>query len=343
MAERGFTDRLHRSVFSRLVVIMVALAASLLVLVSFFFWFLMGRFQSHAQVLPTDRAHVLIAALVLLIMACALFAAHGLIRRLLHPLRGLSDGVARLSEGQLDVTLPTAGRDEFGALTEAFNTMVTRVRAQIQARDQLLLDVSHELRSPLTRMRVALELMPDGAQRAQLVADVAEMEQMVAGLLELERRRGTGVMRARRDLAAIVREAAAPFERMGPGVRVVAPLGPVPADVDAEQVRTVLRNLLDNAVKYSRPNGRPVDVTVETSAGAAIVSVADDGVGIPEEDLGRVFEPFFRVDRSRTKTTGGFGLGLSICKRIMEAHGGTIVAVRRERGGTAFVMRFPAG
>ena len=183
MAEHGFSDRLYRSVFARLVVIMVALAASLLLVVTGFFWFIAGRYQDHARVAPTDRAHVLLAALVLLVMAAALFAAHGLIRRLLDPLRRLSDGVARLSEGQLDVTLPSPGRDEFGTLTAAFNTMVARVRGQIQARDQLLQQIEkltqlvhqaqQELRAIILHLRpFALEGEPLKKALAALLTDI---------------------------------------------------------------------------------------------------------------------------------------------------------------------------
>jgi signal transduction histidine kinase len=345
MAERSLAARLHRSVFARLVVIMLTLAASLMAVVGGFFVLYLGPHASRPFGGPTDRAHTVMLVLLLLIMAAALFAAHAVLSRLLRPLRALSDGVARLGEGQLDVALPSgAGDDEFGKLTVAFNAMVARVRGMIVARDQLLLDVSHELRSPLTRMKVALELLPEGAQRSRLASDVSEMEQMVTGLLELERLRaggGRGVRPVRQDLAAIVREVAASFTDRAPGVRVAAAPAELPADVDGDQVRTVLRNPLDNAVKYSMSASRPVEVAVERTADAAIVRVTDDGVGIPDEDLGRVFEPFFRVDRSRTKSTGGYGLGLSICKRIMEAHGGSIAARRRDGGGTTFALTFP--
>jgi len=113
-------------------------------------------------------------------------------------------------------------------------------------------------------------------------------------------------------------------------------------DVDAEQLRTVMRNLLENAVKYSLPDSRSIRVTLSTSDGGATVFVADDGVGIPREDAERIVEPFFRVDRSRSKESGGYGLGLSICKRIMEAHGGAIVHERGNGRGSTFVLRFPA-
>ena len=148
-------------------------------------------------------------------MVAACFVAHVVLRRALRPLRALHEGVARLSEGDLDVVLENRSRDEFGALTDAFNQMVRRVKGMIEARDQLLLDVSHELRSPLTRMKVALALMPDGEKKARMDADVAEMEAMLAELLELERLRdGRGIKTQRQDLVLVLREAA---EAVGDG------------------------------------------------------------------------------------------------------------------------------
>jgi signal transduction histidine kinase len=264
------------------------------------------------------------------------------LKRLLSPLRALTEGVARLSAGELDVVVPTSTRDEFGTLTEAFNHMVGRVREMIGARDRLLLDVSHELRSPVTRMKVALELLPDGEQRTRMAADVAEMERMIAELLELERLRdGRGIRTTRQDLMLMVQEVAEGFQYRPPGVRIVSISRETHVDVDAEKVRIVLRNLLENAGKYSLPTSSPVEISVSQNAGVVVVRVTDDGVGIPTDDVERVFEPFFRVDRSRSKSTGGYGLGLSICKRVMEAHGGSIAVEQPGEGGTSFVLTFP--
>jgi signal transduction histidine kinase len=268
-------------------------------------------------------AHDLLLLSLLVMMIAVVVVAHVLLRRLLRPLRTLGDGVARLSEGELDVVLPNPTRDEFGALTGAFNQMVGRVREMIRARDQLLVDVSHELRSPVTRLRVALELLPDDAPRRHMIADLAEMEAMVSELLELERLRDGRLRLEPHDLAALVREVAGAF----PNVRVNAKESI--ANVDAEKMRTVVRNLLENAVKYGGGN-----VTVNVADGE--IRVSDDGPGIPEADLASLFEPFFRVNRSRSKTPAGYGLGLSICKRIVEAHGGTI-AVRNNP--TTFTVR----
>ncbi len=273
----------------------------------------------------TLGAHHQMLMLLLVVMTATIIVTYMVIRRLLRPLRLLGDGVARLAGGELDVVLPAPARDELGAVTSAFNDMVGRVREMIRARDRLLLDVSHELRSPLTRMRVAIELLPEGKERTGMAADIAEMEAMIAELLELERLRdGRGLRLARIDLAPIVRDVAASFRDRPPGVRVIALPAELPVDADGEKIRTVLRNLLENAVKYSLPGSAAVEASAAIDDAHVVLRVTDDGQGVPEEDRPSLFEPFFRVDRSRSKMPAGYGLGLSICKRIIDAHGGTI-------------------
>ena len=285
--------------------------------------------------------HLVVPAVLLLLMAAVVFAAHGFLRRQLQPLRWLGEGVAGLSEGHLDVVVPKRSTDEFGLLTDAFNRMVGRVKDMIRARDRLLLDVSHELRSPLTRLKVALELVADPDMKARMAADVAEMEIMIGELLELERLRdGRGINTTRQNVVSLLGDAARNYDERPPGVRVSAETPEILVDIDADRMRTVIRNLLENAVKYSLPTSRPVEISVSQTAETVVVRVTDDGVGIPEGDVERVFEPFFRVDRSRSKSTGGYGLGLSICKRVMEAHGGSIAIERPAGRGTSFVLTF---
>jgi signal transduction histidine kinase len=286
-------------------------------------------------------AHHKLLWLLLGLMVGVVFAAHVVLRRALRPLRSLHDGVARLSEGDLEVVLPSRTRDEFGDLTDAFNRMAQRVRDMVRARDQLLLDVSHELRSPLTRIKVALALSSDGEKKARMAADVAEMEAMITELLELERLRdGPGIRTRREDLVAMLRAVAQEFPGH-PGIRVGTSAPEIPLEIDAERVRSVLRNLLENAVKYSLPDSRPIEVSTLADGEWVVVRVTDDGPGIPEEDIGRVFEPFFRVDRSRSKRSGGYGLGLSICRRIMQAHGGDVSAANNSGRGARFTLTFP--
>lgn len=422
MTEWRLGARLHRSIFVKLLAIMVATAASLLLIVAVVFWFMVSpslnssrrliaeyartlaatspdletakqlaarldlqmRYEGPdgtwetAPGLPTlqevqrdprrrydlyiapggqggtyliswelgrrmHRAHDKVLWLLHLPMLGIVFMAYAILRLALRPLRSLHDGVTRLSDGQLDVVVPRWTRDELGALTDAFNQMVRRIRDMIRARDQLLLDVSHELRSPLTRIKVALALLPEGEKTRRIGADVAEMEAMITELLELERLRdGRGIRTERQDLVSIIQEMAERFRDRPPGVRVVSAAPEILVDIDGDRIRTVLRNLLDNAIKYSLPDSRPVEISAGLEKdGAVVVRVTDDGPGIPEADLANLFEPFFRVDRSRSRKSGGYGLGLSICKRILEAHGGGIAVENNAGRGASFTLTLP--
>jgi signal transduction histidine kinase len=290
----------------------------------------------------TRAAHDRMLMWLLALMLAVFAAAHVVFRRALRPLGALQEGVARMSAGDLDVSLPNLTRDEFGVLTDAFNGMAARVRQMVVSRDQLLLDVSHELRSPLTRLKVALALLPDSAKKAQAESDVAEMGAMIGELLEFERlREGRTRPLTHADLGQVLHEAARPWQEGPPGVRVLVSPPEIPVAVDVHGVRTVLRNLLGNAVKYSLPDSRPVELSLTRTQSALVLRVVDDGSGIPEADLARVFDPFFRVDRSRSRKTGGYGLGLSICKRIVEAHGGRIEASNNPGRGACFTLTFP--
>lgn len=286
--------------------------------------------------------HKRLLILLLCLMTGVVFGAYVFQKHLLRPLRSLSTGVTRLSEGELDISVPVQSRDEFGMLTNAFNHMARRVRAMMQARDQLLLDVSHELRSPLTRMKVAVELLSDGESKAGMVADLNEMETMVSELLELERLRdGRRITMSRQDLNLIVRDMADKFRNRVPGVHLALPAETIDVDVDGEKIRVVLRNLLENAMKYSLSDSRAVDLSVVPDSGRVQIVVSDDGIGIPASEHPNLFEPFYRVDRSRSRKTGGYGLGLSICKRIAEAHGGTISVKSNRARGASFVLTLP--
>lgn len=286
--------------------------------------------------------HAKMLWLLLFLMIGVVCTAYVFQRRLLRPVRLLDDGVTRMSVGDLNVSVPVVTSDEFGALTDAFNKMVGRVKQMIQARDQLLLDVSHELRSPLTRLKVAMALLPEDENKVGMIGDLGEMEAMIAELLELERMRdGRGVRCERLNFWPILAELAEAYSGAFPGVRLLGSPHEIWLDIDREKIRTVLRNLLENARKYSLPDSRPVEIEAAEEAGGILVRVRDDGPGIPESDLPNLFEPFYRVDRSRSRKTGGYGLGLSICKRIMEAHGGSIAVMNNHGRGACFVLSFP--
>jgi signal transduction histidine kinase len=218
------------------------------------------------------------------------------------------------------------GSDELGQLAVAFNEMTGRIRSMLRDKEQLLLDVSHELRSPLARMRLSVELIDDARAADTLRADLDEMQRMTTTLLEAARETQpfADVRRGAHDVAALVREVAASFTGLRPGLTLDLPAAATTALLDPERARVAIRNVFENAVKYSLEDSEPVRVRVERGDETILVTVVDDGVGIPAAELERVFEPFYRVDRSRSKQTGGFGLGLHLALRLMKAQGGSI-------------------
>ncbi len=175
-----------------------------------------------------------------------------------------------------------------------------------------------------------------------MTSDVDEIEQMVSELLELERlRNGRGMHVERQDLVAVLREVSKSFEDRRPGLHLFVTEREIMLDFDAGEMRRVLRNVLENAFKYSLPDSRAVEVSTSKSGNEIVVRVSDDGPGILEGDAGNIFEPFFRVDRSRSKNTGGYGIGLSISKRIMDAHKGSIAIEPNPGRGTSFLLMLP--
>lgn len=285
-------------------------------------------------------------ALIVGVIALILAGSYVIVRWLFRPLDWLTHGVTEIAGGNLGHQVPIRSCDELGRLTAALNDMGGRVREMLHARDRLLLDVSHELRSPLTRMKVALEFVREGSVREKLEQEILELEAMVTELLESERLNSNhgGLIVSEVDLVALVRELAESYSTQESGIRVVDAPPTLPARVDRDRLRMAVRNVLENAVKHSFPERGPVLVRVVTVDGKAVeVSVQDHGPGIPVEEHQRIFEPFYRVDKSRARATGGYGLGISLAKKIMIAHGGDILLASQPGEGSTFTLVLPLG
>jgi signal transduction histidine kinase len=239
--------------------------------------------------------------------------------------------------------VPLKKSDELRDLAAAFNDMTERIRDMLRTKEQLLLDVSHELRTPLTRMKVALEFLEGSQAKQSLQVDIEEMEKMVNQILETARRQHKyeNLKKQSTNLAGLLRQTVAAFENRPPGFEMVDLPSEIEAEVDPEQIKTVFENVLSNAVKYSQPDSEPIRVSYKRRKPYAIIRITDFGIGIPQEELSHIFEPFYRVDKSRTKETGGYGLGLSLCKTIMEAHDGRIEVQSRPEEGTTVALFFP--
>lgn len=274
-----------------------------------------------------------------------LLGAYLIIRWILRPLKWLTKGVEQITKGNLEHQVPVKRRDELTELSEAFNAMTQQIKKMLYAKERLMLDVSHELRSPLTRLKVALEFLPEGTAKESLKEDVVIMETMITEILETARLRdGYAKLNLEEiDLVSLVKSVLAGFAGSLPDVEAGEMPASLPVVVDPELCRTVLKNIISNAIKYSGSDKAMVSVSLFSKSSFAVIQVRDRGMGIPEEDLPHIFEPFYRVEKSRSQTIKGYGLGLNLCKTIVEAHKGKIEIKSSLEKGTTVTLFFPEG
>ena len=293
--------------------------------------------------LPVDSARHRLLAIILVLLTVILVAAFFAIRYILRPVKWLNIGVQEVSRGNLKHRVPLKKSDELRDLAVAFNDMTDRIRDMLHNKDQLLLDISHELRTPLTRMKVALEFLTDSQAKQSIQADMEEMEKMVTEILETARmqHRYENLKKQPINLVRLLKEMLPEFESRPPGIEMIEFPDEVMVEVDSEQIKTVFENVINNAIKYSRPDSDPIRIMYKREESYAVIQIADKGIGIPPEELPHIFEPFYRVDKSRAKDTGGYGLGLSLCKTIIEAHEGKIEVQSRPEEGTTVSLYFP--
>jgi signal transduction histidine kinase len=291
--------------------------------------------------IDSERNRLLVVMFVLLtaILAGAFFA----IRYVLRPIKWLNAGVQEVSRGNLKHRVPLKKSDELRDLAAAFNNMTERIRDMLNTKEQLLLDVSHELRTPITRMKVALEFLEDSQAKQSLQADIEELEKMVNEILKTARRQHSyeKLKKQPANLTELLKQTLTAFKNQPPGIEIIDLPAEIEAEADPDQIKTVFENVLNNAIKYSRPDSEPIQVSYQRRVSYAIIRITDFGIGIPQEELPHIFEPFYRVDKSRTKDTGGYGLGLSLCKTIMEAHAGKIEVQSAPEQGTSVSLFFP--
>ena len=285
----------------------------------------------------------IISICLLLFITMLMIGAYLAIRRVLKPLRWLKRGVDQVARGDLMHRVPLRRADELRDLSLSFNTMTERLQHLIRSKEQLLLDVSHELRSPITRVKVALALMPESADRTSIEEDLNEMEKKITELLETARALNikASLNYAPVDLSELIRSTAALFTSRTPEIRISVVPESATMTVDTERIGQVLKNVLDNAQKYSPEGAAPIELSAAVTPTDATIQVQDHGIGIPKEDLDFVFEPFYRVDKARSPQRSGYGLGLSLAKTIVEAHGGRITIASEPGKGTRVRIHLP--
>ena len=300
-------------------------------------------FAAHAPPWLPGGGFGLALTLVVLFLAIAL-GAYPVVRRLTRRLESLKRGVEAFGAGRLSHRVDASGRDEVAAVAASFNDAAARIETLVASHRDLLANASHELRSPLARLKMALSLLEETpaaneAQRAQLKAeierDIRELDALVEEVLLASRLDAQRELEAseRVDLLALAAEEGARFDAVVSG-------DDVSVQGSERLLRRALRNLLENAHRYG--GEQPPEVSVQASGSEVRVAVADRGPGVPEAERERIFEPFYRLPGHAEKA-GGVGLGLSLVRQIAERHRGRVRVAPRAGGGSAFEIALPRG
>jgi signal transduction histidine kinase len=295
--------------------------------------------MSHEQ----RTQHVGWATLAILLLLTA--AAYAWVRHMLRPLASLREGAVRYGHGDFSQPIVPRNRDELGDLAEQINAMAARLHHMLDAKRQLLLAISHELRSPLTRARINAELIDESTERSALLRDLGEMRDLIIDLLESERLAdvqagGHATLQTEAStLSDIIHEQCDAQAAVGTlALQLDETLPALP--LDRARMRLLLRNLVDNALRHGSDSGpAPVVSTAGTPQSVNLV-VRDFGPGMEESQLQHASEAFYRADTARLRSTGGVGLGLYLCKLVAEAHGGTLT-LRNAHPGLEITAALP--
>jgi len=258
-----------------------------------------------------------------------------LARRLTRPIRVFAEAAERLGADPDAEPLAPSGPSEVRTAIHAFNDMQASLRNHMRQRTQTIAAIAHDLRTPLTRLRFRAEQAP-AAVRDRMASDIEEMDALIAQAMAFVRGETTPERRERLDLDALAADCANGFAETGAAVSFER-AGALPVEGDAAGLRRALANLISNAVKYG--GGARVKAFVE--ANRAVIEVEDDGPGLEDGELEAVFEPFHRGERSRSRETGGAGLGLTVARQAARAHGGDVVLIRRLEGGLTARLDLP--
>jgi signal transduction histidine kinase len=279
-------------------------------------------------------------AFVLMTVAAAVLSFWA-VQRLTRPVSLLAEAAERLGRDVNAPPLPETGPDEVIRAAVAFNTMAARIRRFVQDRTFLISAIGHDLRTPITRLKLRAEFIDDDEQRQKFMADLDELDSMVSATLVFGRDTADTEPAVAFDLVALLRTVLDDCADARPDCAdALSFTGPSHLTVTGRilALKRSFANLVGNAVKY----GDAARVTLAVADGQAVVTVEDDGPGLPPDELERIFEPFYRVEDSRNRETGGTGLGLPIARNILRAHGGDVVLGNRAGGGARALVTLPA-
>ena len=271
-----------------------------------------------------------------------LFVAYLSVNWLFRPIRYIREGAARIGKGDLEHRIERFRHDQLGDLAEDVNKLAGDVRGMLDAKRQLLLGISHELRSPLSRLRLSLEFIDD-KHKENLRAEISEMEQIISTLLEAERlnTRHASLNRTTVNIFELTEQLIDSFFGRHKHRIELKISEQCEANIDDVRLMLLLKNLISNALRYTDTSDGKVTVTADHDDFELVVSITDTGPGFSPDQVAKIGEPFFRGDPSRTRDTGGTGLGIYIARLVAEAHGGSLKLDESYTSGARIVVRFP--
>jgi signal transduction histidine kinase len=297
-----------------------------------------GQWLSFATTLPQGAPSVSwqfitsMALMGLIVLIVSVWA----VRRVTAPLGMLSAAADRLGRDVAAEPLAEAGTIEMQRAARAFNRMQERLRRMVESRTQMLAALSHDLRTPLTLLRLRAEEVAEGEERDKMLATIGEMDEMIGTTLAFARDEVRAEPRRRVDIAALLTSVVDDMADAGLPV-TMTPAAPLIHDCQPNALKRAFTNLLDNAVKY----GKRAQAAIASAGKAIEITIDDEGPGIPDAELPKVFQPFYRVEDSRNRDSGGTGLGLAIAQSIVQTHGGELILANRPGGGLRATIKLP--
>ena len=280
-----------------------------------------------------------IAISLIVILAFSFFTVRWMIR----PINVLMKGISEISNGNLNYRIQTKSGNEFEIIAENFNSMTEKIEKMLKQKEHLVRDVSHELRSPLTRIQVASSLIENEKISLQIKQDVQAMDKMLSELLESYRfQEGKGKLHISKfNLKELIETLESEYKNNFLNFQTIFDSQQTEMIADALQIERVFRNIIENSIKYKKTNSKLFRIHVSAVNDQFQISFEDDGMGIHQQHLDHLFEPFYRVDEVRTPGHNGFGLGLSIVKSIIESHKGCIEIQSEKNQGTVVKITIP--
>ena len=287
----------------------------------------------------TYIVEAIIAITLLILLIC-----YALVQRIFRPIKSIEEGANQIGQGQLEYRIDVKQKDELGSLAEKINQLAVNVQEMLAAKQRLNLGVSHELRSPLTRARLEVELLEDSKIKEDLLNEINAMETIIANLLDSEAI-NYGHKKLKLELFELSDMISQLIQKSG--FLADSNIAFIPLDyaaqVEADKTlfEVMIKNILENAIRYNPVDDEPIQVRVKQVEDTYEIKIRDFGPGFSKEDLTKVTEPFYRTGQSRSRQSGGFGLGLYLCKQIVEAHQGTIAIANHEETGAVVAVTIP--